>query len=83
MKSCSERYKSRKVQSFIKNEWKKESEEILKETGTASPYNWKYFKNVLKKGFMKSCRRRRTNGSAPHGASPKTRRRVPTTPLLK
>ena len=59
MKSCLARYKSRKVQSFMKNEWDKESAAILKETGMASPYNWKYFKNTLKKGFMNSCKRRR------------------------
>ena len=59
MKSCSARYKSRKVQTFIKNEWEKESAGILKETGMVSPYNWKYFKNTLKKGFMNSCKRRR------------------------
>ena len=59
MKSCSARYKSRKVQAFMKNEWDKESAGILKETGMVSPYNWKYFKKVLKRGFMDSCKRRR------------------------
>jgi len=72
MKSCSALYKTRKVQSFLKNAWKEESTKILKEIGTVSPLKWKHFKTGFKKGFMDTCNRLRTYGSA-HGT--KTRRK--------
>ena len=74
MKSCSALYKTRKVQSFLKNAWKEESTKILKDIGTVSPLKWKHFKTGFKKGFMDTCNRIRTYGPL-NNTSPKTRRK--------
>ena len=70
MKSCSALYKTRKVQSILNKLWKEKSKEVLKNTGTLAYFQWKDFKAGFQKGFMHTCKSRRTNGSAP-----KTRRK--------
>ena len=71
-KSCTALYKTRKVQSILNKVWKEKSEEALKNTGTLAHFQWKDFKAGFQKGFMQTCKRRRTNPTPLKG--PKTRR---------
>ena len=71
-KSCTALHKTRKVQAILNKVWKEKSEEVLKKTGTLANFQWKDFKAGFKKGFMETCKSRRTN--APLKES-KTRRK--------
>ena len=56
MKNCTVYYKSKKVQAFLRSEFKKLSEKLIKEHGGLPEFAWRDFKKGFKKSVMENCK---------------------------